>query len=118
MEAVTQQAAERLAHERAAAVARVARLDADLGAMVAASRDSNADDEHDPEGPTIAYERSQLSALRRQATSHLAELDAAIARVADGTYGGCEECGEPISPERLDARPGARTCMRCAQRHR
>ncbi|MCW2583699.1 MAG: hypothetical protein JWQ53_2489 [Klenkia sp.] len=46
-----------------------------------------------------------------QATSRLAELDAAVARVAAGTYGRCEVCGLPIGEARLAARPAARTCI-------
>jgi DnaK suppressor protein len=81
---------------------------------VAASRDSNADDEHDPEGATIAFERSQIGALVRQAREHLAEVDAALERMEIGTYGVCEGCGEPIPPARLEARPAARRCVTCA----
>ena len=84
--------------------------------MVEASRDSNADDEHDPEGSTIAFERSQVGALVDQARAHLAEVDAALERVEDGTYGVCESCGQPIAPARLEARPVARTCITCASR--
>ena len=84
--------------------------------MVAASRDTNADDEHDPEGATIAFERSQLGALVRQARLHLDEVDAALARLDAGTYGTCEACGDPIGEGRLEARPAARTCIRCASR--
>jgi len=82
--------------------------------MVAASRDSNADDEHDPEGATIAFERAQLASILKQATGDLAEVDAALERVADGTYGVCERCGRPIAPGRLEARPTARYCIACA----
>lgn len=46
--------------------------------MVAASGDTNADDEHDPEGATIAFERSQVSALVVHVQRHLAEIEAAI----------------------------------------
>lgn len=101
----------RLAAERDALLARAERLGADMTALVDASRDSNADDEHDPEGQTIAYERSQLAALTDRTREHLAEVDAALARVAAGTYGTCEVCGEPIDPERLEARPTATTCV-------
>ena len=82
--------------------------------MVAASRDTNADDEHDPEGATIAFERSQIGALRRQADHHLAEVEAALVRLDDGTYGVCESCGQPIAEGRLEVRPVARTCITCA----
>ena len=82
--------------------------------MVAASRDTNADDEHDPEGATIAFERSQVDALVRQAQQQLTEIEVAERRVADGTYGTCETCGAPIGAARLEARPTARVCIACA----
>ncbi len=100
--------------DRAETLRRLANLTDDYGAIVAASRDTNADDEHDPEGATIAFERSQVGALVRQARLHLEEIDAALARIDDGTYGTCERCGDPIGEGRLEARPVARTCIRCA----
>ena len=82
--------------------------------MVAASRDTNADDEHDPEGATIAFERSQVAALVTQAREQLDEIAAALTRLDDGSYGVCERCDQPIAAERLEARPTARRCVRCA----
>jgi RNA polymerase-binding transcription factor DksA len=84
--------------------------------VASAAAGSNLDDEHDPEGATIAFEREQLAALRDRAVASLAELDAADARLAAGTYGVCESCGEPISDERLAALPAARRCVNCASR--
>ena len=96
--------------------ARLADLTGDFDAVVAASRDTNADDEHDPEGATIAFERSQVSALAAQAGEHLDEIRGALERVDAGTYGTCTACGEPIAPARLEARPAAATCIRCASK--
>ena len=104
-------AAARLHEERATLLASVAGMAEDMTKLFDASRDSNADDEHDPEGQTIAFERAQLAALTDQAREQLTEIDAALARVADGTYGICEVGGEPIPPARLEARPTARTCV-------
>jgi DnaK suppressor protein len=104
----------RLAAERRQTLRRLAGLTDDFDAVVAASRDTNADDEHDPEGATIAFERSQVSALARQAELHLAEVDSALKRLDGGTYGICEECSAPIGAERLAARPTARVCIGCA----
>ena len=104
----------RLEAERAQVVARLAALTGDYDAVVAASLDTNADDEHDPEGATIAFERSQIGALVGQARSHLAEIAAAAERLAAGTYGICEACGRPIPPGRLEARPTARRCVTCS----
>ena len=77
----------------ASAHIRLARLTDDFNGVVAASRDTNADDEHDPEGATIAFERSQLNALIQQARSQVAESEAALTRWDDGQYGLCERCG-------------------------
>ena len=107
-----------LAAERARVEQRLADLAEDFDSTVAASLDSNADDEHDPEGATIAFERSQVTSLSRQLRRRLAEVAAAEQRWTDGTYGACTVCGEPIAPARLEARPAAATCIRCASASR
>jgi DnaK suppressor protein len=108
----------RLEEERGVVLRRIAALRGEHDDFVAASRDTNADDEHDPEGATIAFERSQVQALVRQASEHLAEIEAALERVGAGTYGTCEDCGRPIGEGRLEARPVARTCISCAGKPR
>lgn len=107
-------AVERLAAERVRTLQRLSDLTRDYESVVSASRDTNADDEHDPEGATIAFERSQIAALARQARQHLEEVASALWRIDAETYGLCETCGLPITRERLEARPTARTCIRCA----
>ncbi len=107
-----------LADVRRQAEQRLAALTRDYDGVVAASRDTNADDEHDPEGATIAFERSQVASLVRQARQHLLEIDGALERLDDETYGTCESCGRPISGGRLEARPMARDCIECAGRPR
>ncbi|GAA4098874.1 TraR/DksA family transcriptional regulator [Nocardioides kongjuensis] len=102
-----------LAAERDEARRRLADLTGSFDEVVAASRDTNADDEHDPEGTTIAFERSQLATLVAQVRRHLAEVDAALARLDAGAYGVCETCGLPIAAARLEVRPTARTCVGC-----
>jgi len=107
-----------LLEEQAAARAQIETLTREFDNVVAASRSSNADDEHDPEGTTIAFERQQVVALLDQARRRLADVEAALARREAGTYGICETCGRPIAPERLAARPSARDCIDCAGRTR
>ena len=102
--------------ERDETVERIASLTHDLEGVAAAAADSNLDDEHDPEGATVAFEREQLAALRDRAVASLAELDAALVRVDDSTYGTCETCGGAISDERLAALPATRVCVTCARR--
>ncbi len=105
-----------LAVARERALARLAALEREFGGIVAAARDAGTDDEHDPEGATLAYERQHVAALADAARTGLAEIDAALARLADGSYGICQACGRPISAQRLTARPAARTCVGCPPR--
>jgi RNA polymerase-binding protein DksA len=108
----------RLAALRSAAVARLDALSRSFEDVVGAAEGANADDEHDPEGATLGFERAQLAALAARAADLLREVDAALARVDDGTYGVCERCGAAIPDARLAARPTAATCLACATRRR
>jgi DnaK suppressor protein len=105
-----------LATARERALARLAALEREFGGIVAAARDTGTDDEHDPEGATLAFERQHIAALADAARADLAEILAALDRLAGGSYGTCEACGARISEERLDARPAARTCVGCTRR--
>ncbi|MBY3552861.1 TraR/DksA family transcriptional regulator [Modestobacter lapidis] len=103
-----------LTRARAETLAQIDALTREFDEVVAASKSSNADDEHDPEGATIAFERQQVAALLARARRRLADVDAALVRAAAGDYGTCADCGRPIAAERLEARPQARTCIECA----
>jgi DnaK suppressor protein len=107
-------ATEELTRARVETLAQIDALTREFDAMVAASESANGDDEHDPEGATIAFERQQLAALLDSAHQRLADVDAALARAAAGDYGRCVDCGQEIALERLAARPQARTCIACA----
>lgn len=103
-----------LEEERRRTRLRLADLTRDYAGIIAASVDSNADDEHDPEGATIAFERSQVGSLVEQGRDRLAEVDAALERARTGAYGVCVDCGQPILRDRLEARPTAARCVSCA----
>jgi RNA polymerase-binding protein DksA len=105
-----------LGAERQAVTERLAALGRDFDDIVAAAGQANADDEHDPEGATIAFERQHIAALLSQARDQLSRVDAAISRLDAGRYGQCETCGQPIGAERLAARPTATRCIDCAGR--
>lgn len=107
-------ARERLDAERRRGLARVAVLEAQLARILDTASASAGDDEHDPEGQTVAWDRAQTQALLDGARTDLAEADAALERLAAGAYGRCEVCGRDIAPERLQARPAARRCIRHA----
>jgi DnaK suppressor protein len=101
-----------LEEERLRKLALLPSLRRDITSVNAARQDSNVDDEHDPEGATIAFELSQASALLQQSTAGLAGIDSALARMDAGCYGICEVCGEEIPEGRLEARPWTPYCIR------
>jgi DnaK suppressor protein len=107
-------AREMLLAERARVRQRIAALEREFAGIAEAASAGGTDDEHDPEGATLAFERQHTAALLEQAREQLAAADAALARLEAGRYGVCERCGQPIGDDRLAARPAARTCIRCA----
>ncbi|MGK9220199.1 MULTISPECIES: TraR/DksA family transcriptional regulator [unclassified Microbacterium] len=107
---------ELLVAESRRARAQIASLTGAFDDIVGAADHTATDDEHDPEGSTIALERSQTSALLVSTRAHLADVDLALTRIDEGAYGVCESCGQPIARERLLARPASRTCVACAAR--
>ena len=108
----------RLARDREGTLERLAGLERERDGIVEASESANSDDEHDPEGATIAFEREHTASLLSQARQHLDEIEAALRRLDEGSYGTCVSCGQPITAERLGARPAASTCITCARRPR
>ena len=108
-------ALERLAADRDALRDQVRSLETQFDGFVEASDLVATDDEHDPEGHTIAFERQQVAGLLRDARTKLAALDAALERLRHGTYGRCTQCGVSIPAERLEAVPGAEHCITCAR---
>jgi DnaK suppressor protein len=105
---------ERLLAERAAVAQHLESISADLAAVAAAASGSNLDDEHDPEGSTIAFEREQLAALRTRVHIRLIDLDEALDRLRHGQYGRCVSCGRAVGDARLETLPATRLCVRCA----
>ena len=94
---------------------RLADVEARLVAVRAARQDWT-DEEHDPEGFTLTFEWQQAEGARAAHQAELRELDAALTRVADGSYGICASCGLPIPHDQLELRPARTTCVSCAER--
>jgi DnaK suppressor protein len=105
----------RLDELRAATVRRVAALVRSFDDIVDATSDVATDDEHDPEGHTIAWERQQIAALIDETRITLVEVEAAEQRLHAGAYGTCTVCGREITVERLAALPSTPTCLGCAR---
>lgn len=113
-------AKQRLAAEREQTLNRLAELEREFAAIVTSASEGSAggDDEHDPEGATVAFERQHVAALVAQAHDHLAAIDAALRKIDSGIYEICDICGGPIGEERLAARPASLICVRCARTRR
>ena len=66
------------------------------------------------EGTTEAVERISSTAAARSIAAALTEVDRALEKVDEGTYGRCDDCGQTISSERLEAMPSATLCVTCS----
>lgn len=62
---------------------------------------------------TIAYNRDVLFNLSETQQQKIRDIDAALDRMDQGEYGVCMECGEEISPRRMEVRPFSRYCIEC-----
>lgn len=72
---------------------------------------------HDSGDEAVASMLGSLSAIAaEQETRELAEVEAALERIARDNYGICSACGEPIAVERLEASPAATCCIDCQQK--
>jgi DnaK suppressor protein len=105
----------RLNELRSATVRLAASLVSSFDGIVEAASDVATDDEHDPEGHTIAWERQQIAALLDETRIRLIEIEDAEHRLAEGRYGTCTTCGRDIAAERLDALPATPSCVICAR---
>lgn len=73
-------------------------------------------DDHLAETASVTLDREIDYTLEENATHVLAEIDAALARIEQGTYGICVTCGRPIAAERLEALPYATQCIECKRK--
>jgi RNA polymerase-binding transcription factor DksA len=68
-------------------------------------------DQHQGDTGTETFEREKDFSILGQLEAEIGDLDAALKKIDEGTYGTCEICGKEIEPERLEAMPGTRTCF-------
>nr|WP_246414608.1 TraR/DksA C4-type zinc finger protein [Microbacterium thalassium] len=94
----------------------MSRIEREMAVLRADRAGESADDEHDPEGDTLAAEWSRLEGLRTAVRAELTDIDGALVRVRAGTYGACADCGRAIPAARLEVRPTATRCVSCASR--
>jgi DnaK suppressor protein len=104
----------RLEHELQEARGVEARLREEIVASLESRRSTTTDEVEDPEGSSLAFEGAQTTAMLQQTTRHVGEIEAALERVASGSYGTCVHCGARIASGRLGARPSSPHCIDCA----
>jgi DnaK suppressor protein len=90
------------------------RIIGDVKQMDESSKEMGTDGIQDigDEAATI-YNKQILLTLNENERMRLRELDEALDRIEGGTYGVCEECGEPVGLKRLEVRPVAKYCVPC-----
>jgi RNA polymerase-binding transcription factor DksA len=84
-----------------------------LARDVEAKGEDTTPSQHPADVASDLYAREELVTESVTLARELAAVDEALARVIDGTYGSCTDCGREIAPERLDARPQAIRCISC-----
>jgi DnaK suppressor protein len=92
-------------------------LTAELGTMTVVERDPDASvsfGKRVGDGTTEAVERLNRVGTARELEAMLRDVDRALGKVEDGTYGICDRCGKLIPEERLEARPWSVLCVECA----
>jgi DnaK suppressor protein len=99
-----------LQEERADLISKLAELNGSEGSEI--TYDSNFAD-----SSQVTAERSEAEALVASLSETLGDVERALAKLEEGTYGRCESCGNEINPVRLEAMPAARYCIDCASRH-
>ena len=101
----------RLEDERARAAAALAYVRSENEGSLSDEVDESALDNHLAETATATVDREVDYTLEENEVRMLAAIDAALARIDDGTYGRCERCGQGIEEDRLEALPWATLCI-------
>ena len=91
-------------------------LRARLAEMGLLSGGDLAFDQNFADSSQVTAERGEVEALAGNLRESLNDVEAALVKLDNGTFGVCEGCGQPISPDRLEAKPAAKLCMECASK--
>jgi RNA polymerase-binding protein DksA len=91
------------------------RLEEELDEISEAPGTSVGYGNHMADDATIAYEQTKALAVKQNAKWLLVQVNEALERFEEGTFGVCENCGQSIDPARLKAIPYTALCMGCAQ---
>lgn len=107
----TQDARRRLTEERSRLTETLDGLETDLEAQKDSLQELSVVDEHQGDIGTETFEREKDLSIVESVRAGLEDIDKALQRLDEGTYGQCEVCHQPIADERLEAVPAARFCV-------
>lgn len=94
----------------------IAELDADLSESLEDSSEESPYDQHMAETAAVTLDREIDLTLEENARAAISQIDRALLKLENGTYGKCDKCGSPISEERLKVAPFATLCIECKRR--
>jgi RNA polymerase-binding protein DksA len=108
----TEQLRQRMLEERQRVVDAIDNIHAENpGSIGEETEETTFQDNHLGDIATATFDREMASTLEDNSTHVLTEIDAALKRIDEGTFGVCTRCGKPISAERLEALPWATLCI-------
>jgi DnaK suppressor protein len=104
---------QRLLQERRRLELEISELDADLSESLEESSEESPYDQHMAETAGVTLDREIDLSLEENTLASIAQIDRALGKLENGSYGSCDRCGKPIGDERLDAAPFATLCIDC-----
>jgi RNA polymerase-binding transcription factor len=108
----TEQLRQRMLEERQRVVDAIDNIHAENpGSIGEETEETTFQDNHLGDIATATFDREMASTLEDNSTHVLTEIDAALKRIDEGTFGVCTRCGKPIAAERLEALPWATLCI-------
>jgi RNA polymerase-binding protein DksA len=113
----TERFRQRLLDERQRVVDAIENIHAENpGSIAEETEELTFQDNHLGDIATATFDREMATTLEENSTHVLGEINTALARIEDGTFGVCQRCGNPIAPERLEALPWATLCIECKRK--
>lgn len=104
-----------LTNERSHVTDEIDQLDQQVRTFVDDAESSQGVDNHIGDEADNIFEKERLLTIRAELVERRTQIERALQKVDEGTYGICENCGRPIAPERLEALPFASLCISCQE---
>jgi DnaK suppressor protein len=102
--------------ERERLIREIEELDADLSESLEDSSEESPYDQHLAETAAVTLDREIDLTLEENARARIAQIDRALSKLDNGSYGRCDKCGKDIGEDRLKIAPFATLCIECKRR--